>query len=88
MYPVAARLGEVAMLYNFVTHTEASVDLGHLTDTEAVELIPQHPVAQSLYTLLRAQGSPVLEALTELLRIQLTSGGQRKFIHVREGGRQ
>ena len=76
------------MLYNFVTHSEQEVDLGQLTDAQAVELIPQHPVAQSLYTLLRAQGAPVLDVLTELLRIQLTSGGQRKFIHVRDGGRQ
>jgi hypothetical protein len=75
------------MLYNFVTNTTQAVELATLTDAEATELIPQHPVAQSLYTLLRAQGYPVLEALTELLKIQLTSGGQRKFIHVREGGR-
>jgi hypothetical protein len=75
------------MLYNFITHTTQSVDLGQLTDDQAVQLIPQHPVAQSLYTLLRVQGYPVLEALTELLKIQLTSGGQRKFIHVRDGGR-
>jgi len=75
------------MLYNFVTQSTQEVDLGHLTDAQAVALIPQHPVAQSLYTLLRAQGYPVLEALTELLKIQLMSGGQRKFIHVREGGR-
>jgi hypothetical protein len=58
------------MLYNFVTDTTQVIDLDRLTDAEAAELIPQHPVAQSLYTLLRAQGYPVLEALTELLKIQ------------------
>jgi hypothetical protein len=74
-------------LYNFVTDTTEPVDLAHLTDAQAVELLPQHPVAQSVYTLLRAQGYPILEALIEILKIQLVSGGQRKFIHVRDGGR-
>jgi hypothetical protein len=75
------------MLYNFVTNRTQAVDVSTLSDAEAVQLIPQHPVAQSLYTLLRAQDHSVLEALTRLLEIQLTSGGQRKFIHVRDGGR-
>ena len=73
-------------LYNFVANRTVAVDVSSLTDAEAAELIPQHPVAQSLSTRFRAQGYPVLEALTELLEIQLMSGGQRKCIHVREGG--
>jgi len=75
------------MLYNLMTHTTQAVDLDQLTDADAAELIPQHPVAQSLYPLLRVQGLSIVEALTELLKIQLASGGQRKFFHVRDGGR-
>jgi hypothetical protein len=77
----------MATLYNFVTQSDMEVDLNQVTDYEAAQLMPQHPVVQSLYTLLRAQGRSVLAALTEVLTIQLMSGGQRKFIHVREGGR-
>jgi hypothetical protein len=77
----------MATVYNFVTQSDMEVDLNQVTDHEAAQLMPQHPVVQSLYTLLRAQGRSVLAALTEVLTIQLMSGGQRKFIHVREGGR-
>jgi hypothetical protein len=77
----------MATLYNFVTQSDMEVDLNQVTDHEAAQLMPQHPVVQSLYTLLRAQRRSVLAALTEVLTIQLMSGGQRKFIHVREGGR-
>jgi hypothetical protein len=76
------------MLYNFVTDAMVEVNVQALTDVEAVEFIPQHPVAQSAYHLLRAKkDATVLEALTDVVMVTLWSGGQRKFIHVRDGGR-
>ena len=75
-------------LYNFVTQAEVEVDVDTLTDDEVVVLIPQHAVAQSLYTLFRVQGVSTVEALTEVLKMQLMSGGPRTFIHVNEGGRK
>jgi hypothetical protein len=67
------------LLYSFVRNTTQVADLSRLTDSDAVELIPQYPIAQSLYSLLRAQGYSVVAALTELLKIQLASGGQRNL---------
>lgn len=84
----------MAHVYNFVAHGDGDVpgkvvfvDVTSLTDADARELIPQQPVAQSLYSLMRVQGFSIVEVLTEILKIQLASGGQRKFIHVRDGGR-
>jgi hypothetical protein len=75
-------------LYNFSRGTmEAHVDQETLTDEQAMHYLPQHPVAQSCYQLIRARGVSVLQALTEVLMAELGSGGHRKFIHVREGGR-
>ena len=79
-------VGDV-MLYNFVTDAMVDVDVTTLTDEEAVAFIPQHPLAQSAYHLLRADDKSVLEALTDIVMVTLLSGGQRKFIHVRDGGR-
>jgi hypothetical protein len=45
------------------------------------------PSTRSCYQLIRAKGVSVLQALTEVLMAELSSGGHRKFIHVREGGR-
>jgi len=74
-------------LYNFVLNAMEAVDPETLTDEQASQYLPQHPVAQSCYQLLRAKGDSIVAAMTDILMIQLMSGGQRKFIHVREGGR-
>jgi hypothetical protein len=71
------------MLYSFVAQAPVELDLMSLTDAEAVTCIPQHPVVQSLYALLRAEGFTVREALIEVLKLQLLSGGQRTVRHTR-----
>jgi len=74
-------------LSNFLLDTTEEVNPEALTDEQAIHYLPQHVVAQSCYQLLRAKGNSILEAMTDILMIQLMSGGQRKFIHVRDGGR-
>jgi hypothetical protein len=74
-------------LYNFATDQTEDVNIPELTDAQAVQFIPQHPLAQSAYHLLRAKDASVIEALTDVVMVTLLSGGQRKFIHVRDGGR-
>jgi hypothetical protein len=76
----------VAMLYNFVTRTEEEVDLKHLTDEQAVRYLPDSPVTRGCYHLLRAQGYEILEALTDLLKLHLVAGGQRRVVPQHNGG--